>query len=80
MGNDLLAQCVWQIRPAAHAINQSICLASIEPAKGLHGYRWEINPGKLYVRPQRDHQQQSHMLDLLDDAGQQFKCGWVCPV
>ena len=80
MGDDLIAHCLRQTRPAGHAIDQGIGLAPIEPTEGLHGYRRMIDPGELRVGPRCDHQQQSHVPDLLDDAGQQFQRGGIRPV
>jgi hypothetical protein len=57
-----------------------IRLAPSEPTKWQYGHGRTINPRKLRVGPRRDHQQQAHVLYLLDDAHQQFKCGWIRPV
>ena len=80
VGDDLIAHRLGQARPAGHAIDQRIGLAPIEPTEGLHGYHRVIDPVGLHVRPRCDHQQQSHMLDLLHDAGQQFQRGGIRPV
>ncbi len=80
VGDDLVAHRLGYARPAGHAVDQRIRLAPIEPTEGLHGYHRVIDPFVLHVRPRSDHQQQSHMRDLLHDAGQQFQRGVVRPV